>query len=97
METMNERRANIAAMTYGEIGIIKNRMLTEVDKHPECPFCKKKMFRTLKPYPEPHVVWQCNGYLKNEGNAWWANDQPCGLVVGMDGVIDFGFGKEYLK
>lgn len=108
METTNERRSTIAAMTHVEIEAVKNRVRIEVVKAeelreigtiiiPECPFCGRKMFRTLKPYPVAHLVWQCNEYLKNEGEMWWATNQPCGLTVQVSGgKMDFGFGGEYI-
>lgn len=100
IETINERRARVAAMTYAEIDATRSRMRLEatiIDARLECPFCGIEMFRTLKPFPVPRLVWQCNGYLTIENKSRLVNDQPCGVIVGLDGeVVDFGFGKELL-
>lgn len=100
METMNERRAKIAAMTHAEISLLEDTVQrqaqTQTTGQLECPFCGTLMKRTIKPYPISRVVWECHNYLKNERGAWWATDQPCGVIVSMDGKIEFGFGKEYL-
>ncbi|HHL33858.1 MAG TPA: hypothetical protein ENJ30_05780 [Desulfobulbaceae bacterium] len=107
MDNTNERRATLAAMTYAEIDAMRSSVQLEVAKIeelrqygqvviPECPLCGKKMFRTTKLYPEPHTVWQCNGYIENEGKPWCATDQPCGVTVQTaSGEMYFGFGNEY--
>lgn len=101
METMNERRAKIAAMTHAEIlrleDTVQRQAQAQTTGQLKCPFCGTPMNRTIKPYPTPRVVWECHNYLKNESGAWWATDQSCGVIVNMDdGKIEFGFGKEYL-
>jgi len=98
METIDERRAKLAAMTYAEIAELKNTVRDQVqaNQQPKCPFCGTPMHRTLKPYPTVRLAWECHKYLKNERQAWWANDQPCGVIIDLDGKIDFGFGKEHL-
>lgn len=100
METMNERRAKIAAMTHAEIADLRDTVRMQVQTQTtgqlECPFCGTPMNRTIKPYPTSRVVWECHNYLKNEWQAWWATDQSCGVIITLDGKIEFGFGKEYL-